>query len=466
MGEVIVITSGKGGVGKTTTTANLGSSLALEGKKVALIDTDIGLRNLDVVMGLENRIVYDIVDVVEGKCKLRQALIKDKRFKELYLLPAAQTRDKSAVNEEQMKELTGKLKEEFDYILIDCPAGIEQGFKNAIAGATRAIVVTTAEISSIRDADRIVGLLESSEIKNPELVINRIRPNMVRKGEMMDVDDIVDLLSIDLIGVVPDDEYIITQTNKGEPVIQNKKAPSGKAYLEIAKRILGENIEVTIPGREKGFWAKLKRLFKKAKKKELMQADSKETAKERLRLVLMQDRANVSADFLDLMRREIIEVIKKYIDIDEEAMDVRLTNEVNEDGVQGAPALYANIPIINIKEEARKTQKQENQKETKNKEENKNVSKDKKVEENISKEEKKKELEENKENKKKLEEDKENKEEEKSAKKEEDINKKEPEKKEKQNEKQENNTKEPKANKNQKESKKNMPKMKEENKKK
>lgn len=208
------------------------------------------------------------------------------------------------------------------------------------------------------------------------------------------------------------------------------------------------------------------KIFKKAKKKELMQADSKETAKERLRLVLMQDRANVSADFLDLMRREIIEVIKKYIDIDEEAMDVRLTNEVNEEGVQGAPALYANIPIINIKEEARKTQKQENQKETKNKEENKNVSKDKKVEENISKEEKKKELEENNENKKKLEEDKENKEEEKSAKKEEDINKKEPEKKEKQNEKQENNTKEPKANKNQKESKKNMPKMKEENKKK
>lgn len=212
------------------------------------------------------------------------------------------------------------------------------------------------------------------------------------------------------------------------------------------------------------------KIFKKAKKKELMQADSKETAKERLRLVLMQDRANVSADFLDLMRREIIEVIKKYIDIDEEAMDVRLTNEVNEDGVQGAPALYANIPIINIKEEARKTQKQENQKETKNKEENKNVSKDKKVEENISKEENKKELEKNKENKKKLEENKENKKEEKSAKKEEDINKKEPEKKEKQNEKQEknfskqkNNTNEPKANKNQKESKKNMPKMKEEN---
>ncbi|MBR6033987.1 MAG: septum site-determining protein MinD [Clostridia bacterium] len=261
MGEVIVITSGKGGVGKTTTTANLGSALALEGKKVVLVDTDIGLRNLDVVMGLENRIVYDIVDVVEEKCKLRQALIKDKRFPELFLLPAAQTRDKSAVNEEQMKDLTSKLKEEFDYILIDCPAGIEQGFKNAIAGANRAIVVTTAEISAIRDADRIIGLLEASEIKNPELIVNRLRPGMVKKGEMMDVNDIVDLLSIELIGVVPDDEYIITQTNKGEPVVSNKKAPSGKAYMEIAKRILGENIEVSIPGRKQSFFEKLKKIF-------------------------------------------------------------------------------------------------------------------------------------------------------------------------------------------------------------
>ena len=265
MGEVIVITSGKGGVGKTTTTANLGSALALKGKKVALVDTDIGLRNLDVVMGLENRIVYDIVDVVEEKCKLKQALIKDKRFNELYLLPAAQTRDKSAVNEEQMKELIGKLKEEFDYILIDCPAGIEQGFRNAIAGADRAIVVTTAEISAIRDADRIVGLLEASEIKNPELIINRIRPAMVKKGEMMDVEDIVDLLSIDLIGVVPDDEYIITQTNKGEPVVIKDKAPSGKAYTEIARRILGENVEVTVPGRKEGLFSKMRGFFAKGK---------------------------------------------------------------------------------------------------------------------------------------------------------------------------------------------------------
>ena len=263
MGEVIVITSGKGGVGKTTTTANLGAALALCGKKVVLVDTDIGLRNLDVVMGLENRIVYDIVDVVEEKCKLRQALIKDKRFEELFLLPAAQTRDKSAVNEEQMKDLTDKLREEFDYILIDCPAGIEQGFKNAIAGANRAIVVSTAEISSIRDADRIIGLLESAEIKNPELVINRLRPNMVKRGEMMDVEDIVDLLSIDLIGVIPDDEYIITQTNKGEPAVSNKKAPSGKGYMEIARRILGENVDVTIPGKDEKFLDKIKNVFRK-----------------------------------------------------------------------------------------------------------------------------------------------------------------------------------------------------------
>lgn len=263
MGEVIVITSGKGGVGKTTTTANLGSALALKGKKVVLVDTDIGLRNLDVVMGLENRIVYDIVDVVEEKCKLRQALIKDKRFDQLFLLPAAQTRDKSAINEEQMKTLTNELKKDFDFVLIDCPAGIEQGFKNAIAGADRAVVVTNAEISSIRDADRIIGLLEASEIKNPELIVNRLKPGMVKKGEMMDVDDIVDLLSINLIGVIPDDEYIITQTNKGEPVVVNKKAPSGRAYLEVAKRILGENVEVTIPGKDEGLFSKVKNIFKK-----------------------------------------------------------------------------------------------------------------------------------------------------------------------------------------------------------
>ena len=241
MGEVIVITSGKGGVGKTTTTANLGSSLAVEGKKVCLVDTDIGLRNLDVVMGLENRIVYDIVDVVEEKCKLRQALIKDKRFKELYLLPAAQTRDKSAVNEEQMKELTNKLKEEFDYILIDCPAGIEQGFKNAIAGADKALVVTTPEVSAIRDADRIIGLLEAADLRDIDLLINRIRPDMVRRGEMMSVEDVVEILAVNLIGAVPDDEEVVIFTNQGEP-LAGKPGLCGQAYLNICHRLLGEEV--------------------------------------------------------------------------------------------------------------------------------------------------------------------------------------------------------------------------------
>jgi septum site-determining protein MinD len=261
MGEVIVITSGKGGVGKTTSTANLGTALTMLGKKVALIDTDIGLRNLDVVMGLENRIVYDIVDVVEGNCKLKQALIKDRRYEGLYLLPAAQTREKNAVNEAQMKKICEELKLEFDYVIIDCPAGIEQGFKNAIAGADTALVVTTPEVSAVRDADRIIGLLESGNLTKPKLILNRIRTKMVKKGEMMEANDIIDLLSIKLIGAVPDDEDVIIQTNKGEPSVTNPKSLSGKAYIETAKRIMGENIPVSIPGKEEGFWVKLKKFF-------------------------------------------------------------------------------------------------------------------------------------------------------------------------------------------------------------
>ena len=214
MSEVIVITSGKGGVGKTTTTANIGTGLAKLGKKVVMIDTDIGLRNLDVVMGLENRIVYNLVDVVEGNCRLKQALIKDKRYSNLFLLPSAQTRDKSAVSPEQMRKLVDELRKNFDYILLDCPAGIEQGFKNAIAGADRAIIVTTPEVSAIRDADRIIGLLEAEELKKIELVINRISMDMVKRGDMMSVEDVVDILAIDLIGVVPDDESIVIATNE------------------------------------------------------------------------------------------------------------------------------------------------------------------------------------------------------------------------------------------------------------
>ena len=261
MGEVIVITSGKGGVGKTTTTANLGTGLALQGKKVVLIDTDIGLRNLDVVMGLENRIVYDLVDVVEGSCRVKQALIKDKRYEGLYLLPAAQTRDKSAVTPEQMIKLTDELKEEFDYIIVDCPAGIEQGFKNAIAGASRAIVVTTPEVSAVRDADRIIGLLEANELKNPKLLVNRVRVDMVKRGDMMNIDDIIDILAIDLIGVVPDDEKIIVSTNRGEPAVTDNKSLAGQAYRNVTRRIMGEEVPILELEADEGFLFKLKKLF-------------------------------------------------------------------------------------------------------------------------------------------------------------------------------------------------------------
>ncbi|NLY85048.1 MAG: septum site-determining protein MinD [Tissierellia bacterium] len=244
LGTAIVITSGKGGVGKTTTTANLGTGLALLGKSVVVVDADIGLRNLDVVMGLENRIVYDIVDVVEKNCRLKQALIRDKRFDRLYLLPAAQTKDKTAVSPEQMYELVNDLKKEFDYVIIDSPAGIEQGFQNSIAGADLAVIVTTPEISAVRDADRVIGILESKGLYNPKLIINRIRQEMVKRGDMMNIDDIIDILAIELLGIVPDDEAIVISTNKGEPVVVDDKALSGKAFKNISKRILGEEVSL------------------------------------------------------------------------------------------------------------------------------------------------------------------------------------------------------------------------------
>ncbi|HHW30304.1 MAG TPA: septum site-determining protein MinD [Clostridiaceae bacterium] len=261
MGEVIVITSGKGGVGKTTTTANIGTALSLLNKKVVLVDTDIGLRNLDVVMGLENRIVYDLVDVIEGTCRVKQALIKDKRFDGLFLLPAAQTRDKNAINPRQMIRLCEELKNEFDYILVDCPAGIEQGFKNAIAGAQRAIVVTTPEVSAVRDADRIIGLLEAHELRNPRLLVNRVRPDMVKRGDMMSIDDIVDILAVDLIGVVPDDEKIVISTNRGEPAVTDERSLAGQAFRNIARRINGEEIPISVFENGDNFFVKLKKLF-------------------------------------------------------------------------------------------------------------------------------------------------------------------------------------------------------------
>ena len=261
MGEVIVVTSGKGGVGKTTTTANIGTGFALQGKKVVLVDADIGLRNLDVVMGLENRIVYDLVDVVEGNCRLKQALIRDKRYESLYLLPAAQTRDKNAVNPEQMKELCSELAQEFDFVIIDCPAGIEQGFRNAIAGASQAIIVTTPEVSAVRDADRIIGLLESEGKHNPKLIINRIRPNMVKKGDMMDINDIIEILAIDLLGIIPDDDYIIISTNRGEPAVANPVSAASTAYKNIVRRLLGENVPLMKIENNDSFFKRLKKAF-------------------------------------------------------------------------------------------------------------------------------------------------------------------------------------------------------------
>ena len=262
MGEVIVITSGKGGVGKTTTTANLGVGLAMLGKKVVLLDADIGLRNLDVVMGLENRIVYDLVDVVEGRCRSKQALIRDKRYENLFLLPAAQTRDKNAVTPEQMKTLCEELKEEFDYIIVDCPAGIEQGFRNAIAGADRGLIVTTPEVSAVRDADRIIGLLEAAELRSPRLIINRLRPDMVKRGDMMDIDDILEILAIDLIGVVPDDEKIIVSTNRGEPVVANENCSlSGQAYRNIVRRVIGEEVAFMELYNNRSFFSRIKKIM-------------------------------------------------------------------------------------------------------------------------------------------------------------------------------------------------------------
>jgi septum site-determining protein MinD len=240
--RVITITSGKGGVGKTTTTANLGTALAMQGQKVAVVDADIGLRNLDAVLGLENRIVYDLVDVVEGQCRLRQALIKDKRLPELYLLPAAQTRDKNAVNSVQMEQLCLQLRQEFDFVVIDSPAGIEQGFRNAIVGADEIIIVANPEMASVRDADRIIGLVEAANKPEPRLILNRLRPEMVKRGDMMDVADVLEVLAIDLLGVIPEDEAIIVATNKGEPAVYDKRSRAGRAFVNTALRLLGVEV--------------------------------------------------------------------------------------------------------------------------------------------------------------------------------------------------------------------------------
>jgi len=254
--KVITVTSGKGGVGKTTTTANVGAALALLGRKVVVLDGDIGLRNLDIVMGLENRIVYDVVDYVEGRCRLRQALIRDKRASELYLLPTAQTRDKTAIAPEQMVQVCDELRKEFDYIIIDSPAGIERGFQNAVAPADRVLVVTNPEVSSVRDADRVIGLVESYGKGPVQLIINRLVAARVRRQEMLSTQDIIDVLSTEIIGIVPEDEAILASSNRGTPVVFNGKSPAAIAYRDIARRLIGENVPLAQP-QTTSWWQRL-----------------------------------------------------------------------------------------------------------------------------------------------------------------------------------------------------------------
>jgi septum site-determining protein MinD len=258
--RIYTITSGKGGVGKTTTTANLAVALALRDQRVVAIDADIGLRNLDVVMGLENRIVYDLVDVVEGRCRLRQAMVRDKRLAHLYLLPAAQTRDKTAVQPEQMVEVCDSLRPQFDFILVDSPAGIEQGFRNAIAPADEALVVTTPEVSAVRDADRIIGLIEAAEKESMKLIINRLRPEMVRREDMLSVEDVIDVLAVDLLGIVPEDEQVIVSTNRGQPLALDGRSPAGQGFNDIAARMLGEDVPF-LPQQSPSLLDRVRRFF-------------------------------------------------------------------------------------------------------------------------------------------------------------------------------------------------------------
>lgn len=263
MGESIVVTSGKGGVGKTTTTANLGTALATLGKKVVVVDGDTGLRNLDVLMGLENRIVFNILDVIEERCLLRKALIKDKRFDNLYLLPTAQCRDKGDIKEEHMLKIIDELKQEFDIVLIDCPAGIEQGFENSIVGANRAVVVVNPEITSIRDADRVIGKLDAKGVSDHKVIINRMNYEMSKNGDMLGVSDIIDCLAVKLLGVVPEDKSVTISTNKGEPIVLDNSANAGIAFMNIARRICGEDVEIqSFEDEKESFWNTIKKIFK------------------------------------------------------------------------------------------------------------------------------------------------------------------------------------------------------------
>jgi septum site-determining protein MinD len=258
--QVVTVTSGKGGVGKTTAVANLAVALASNGSKVVCIDGDIGLRNLDVILGLENRIVYDIVDVIEGRCRLKQAMIKDKKLHNLYLIPAAQTRDKNAVSASDMNRLAKDLRSECDFVLIDSPAGIERGFKNAIAPADRVLVVTNPEISAVRDADRVIGILEAEEKGPGALIINRLNPVLVKKQDMLSADDVLDLLAIELIGIVPEDEGVLIGSNRGTPVSADPKSRAGQAFRNIARRLKGEEVPFLDLDSTGSLWERIQKL--------------------------------------------------------------------------------------------------------------------------------------------------------------------------------------------------------------
>ena len=327
MSEIYVVTSGKGGVGKTTTTANLGVGFAMRGKSVVLIDTDTGLRNLDLLLGLENRIMYDLVDVTSGRVPYKKALVRHKKYDSLFLLPTSQVKDKSAVNPEELAVLCEELRRSYDVIIIDCPAGIEQGFKTAIVAADTAIVVTMPEISAVRDADKIIGELGRADKEDIRLIVNRIRPKMIEKGDMLDMDDIDEILSVGCIGQIPDDEMVVTSTNRGEPCVTMPDSPAGQAYLDVGGRLSGEGI----PFREFA----LKRLLGKKE-------SSGDVARRRLQLVIINDRANVSPEIMDNMRAEIIQVISKYMYIDTREMEFALENE------NDTMALVVNIPVVSV----------------------------------------------------------------------------------------------------------------------
>jgi len=258
----ITVTSGKGGVGKTTATANIAVALAQMGQKVVCIDSDIGLRNLDVVLGLENRIVYDLVDIIEGRCRLQQAMIRDKRFEDLFLIPAAQTRDKNAISPSDMVKLGEELREEVDWVIVDSPAGIERGFRNAIAPADEILVITNPDVSAVRDADRIIGLIEAEQKGPAKLVINRLNPGMVQRGDMLDAEDVLELLAVKLIGIVPEDEHVIVSTNIGKPVVLEEKSLAGQAFRNIARRLMGDEVPLMNLDFKDDLLHRLSRVFK------------------------------------------------------------------------------------------------------------------------------------------------------------------------------------------------------------